>query len=304
MFALPAFFRTRRALILGIGGLLLVGIVAGVWLGRGWFSKPSPLLDSPRIALESLQAKSLYYNGRAKNWLLSLRPDLLTPEDREAESERARAFPQAVENWKLFRQLDRQYRFDALLFVGDPSEYQPLLDHLVEMKDFTLRYVDHTSMVFRRDSGRPWEIADFAPVRARFAESRAREQAQVLAETAIRLLAVKQLDAGKTLLDEASGLAPREPHVANALAAYYIGKGQWREAGEQVERALAADGDFLPALATKTQLLYGMKRFSEAYEVSLKLIAKVRTIRICSFITRRSRTRRMLIRRRWPRCRS
>jgi len=28
---------------------------------------------------------------------------------------------------------------------------------------------------------------------------------------------------------------------------------------EQVERALAADSDFLPALATKTQLLYGMR---------------------------------------------
>jgi len=275
MFALPAFFRTRRALIVGIGALLLVAMVGGVLIWKGWFAKRSPLLDSPQLALGALQAKSLYYNGRAKSWLLSQRPDLLTPEDHDAGSERSRAFPQAVENPKLFRPLTRKYEFDALLLVGDPSEYKPLLEHLVETKDWTLRYVDHTSMVFRRDRGRPWEIGDFASVRASFAKGRARDRAEVLAQTAIRLLAVKQADAAKALLDEASGLAPREPHVANALATYYIGKGEWRGATEQVERALSADSDFLPALATKTQLLYGMRRFSEAYDVSSKLIAKV-----------------------------
>ena len=36
-----------------------------------------------------------------------------------------------------------------------------------------------------------------------------------------------------------------------------------------------ADGGFIPALATKTQLLYGMKRFNEAYELSKGLIAKL-----------------------------
>ena len=239
------------------------------------FAQHNPLLDSPQLALESLEAKSLYYNGRAKPWLLSLRPDLLTPEDRDADSERSRALPQAVQNPKLFRQLDWKYRFDALLLVGDPSEYRPLLDHLVETKDWTLRYVDHTSMVFRRDGGRAWELADFAPVRARFAESKPRERAEVLAETAVKLLAVKQNDAAKELLDEAVGLDSGEPHVANALATYYLDLGQWREASEQIERALSADDEFLPALATKTQLLYGMKRFGEAYELSSQLIAKL-----------------------------
>jgi tetratricopeptide (TPR) repeat protein len=275
MLPILPFFRTHRALAIALGVLLLAGMLAlaGVW--RGWFSHRDPLLDSPRLALESLQAKSLYYNGRAKAWLLAQRPDLLTPEDRDAESERSRAFPQAVENPNVFRQLYRKYRFDALLFVGDPSEYKPLLDHLVETKDYTLRYVDHTSMVFRRDSGKAWEPADFAAVRARFAKSRVSDQAEVLAQTAMKLLAAKQVEAGKALLDEASQLAPREPHVANALATYYIGRGEWREASEQVERALSSDSHFLPALATKTQLLYGMRRFNEAYELSSQLIAKV-----------------------------
>jgi len=200
---------------------------------------------------------------------------LLTPEDHDAKSDRSRGFAQAVQNPKLFRQLDRQYRFDALLLTGDPSEYKPLLDHLLDMKDWTLRYADHTSIVFRRDQGRAWELADFDAVRARFATSSAQDRAVALAQTAIRLLAVRYEAAGKALLDEAVLADAHEPSVANGLATYYLGRGEWREAWTQVERALSADSNFLPALATKTQLYYGMKRFNEAYELSSDLIARV-----------------------------
>jgi Tfp pilus assembly protein PilF len=118
-------------------------------------------------------------------------------------------------------------------------------------------------------------LADFAPVRARFAKSRARDRAEVLAETAVKLFAAKQAEAGKALLDEASHLARNEPHGANAMATYYLGRGEWRQAMEQVDRALSSDKNFLPALATKTQILYGMRRYSEAYALSSELIARL-----------------------------
>jgi Tfp pilus assembly protein PilF len=97
----------------------------------------------------------------------------------------------------------------------------------------------------------------------------------VLAQTALRLLGIKQDESAKVLLDEAAGLDGREPHVANALATYYLDRGQWREANVQITRALAEDDQFLPALATKVQLLYGTKRFDEAYELSKQLIEKI-----------------------------
>jgi predicted Zn-dependent protease len=271
----PEFFRAGRGRWFLIGGLGIVAVVLAVLASRGVFAQHNPLLDSPKLALETLQSKSLYYNGRARPWLGTLRPDLLTDEDRDMDSERSRAFPQAVQNPKIFRQMDRQYRFDTLLLVGDPSEYRPLLEHLVATKDWTLRYVDHTSMVFRRDNGKAWELADFAPIRAQFAKSRPKEKAEVLAQTALKLLGVKQNEAAKALLDEAVGLDSGEPHVANALATYYLDRGQWREATEQIERALSADEQFLPALATKTQLLYGMKKFDQAYALSKQLIDKL-----------------------------
>jgi tetratricopeptide (TPR) repeat protein len=266
--------RTRRKLLL-FGGLGVVLVVVAVLAATGAFAKRNPLLDTPQLALETLQAKSLYYNRRALPWLLSLRPDLLVPEDRDENSRRARAFPEAVQIPTMFWQLDRIDRFDALLFVGDPSEYRPLLENLAETKVWTLRYVDHTSMIFRRDSGRPWAVGDFAAVLAHFAGSRPREQAEVLAQAALKLLAIKQTESARALLHDAEGLAPNEPHVGNALATYYMVRGQWREAAEQVERALSSDSEFLPALATKTQLLYGMRQYDDAYELSTRLIAKV-----------------------------
>ena len=192
-----ALFRAHRALFMGLGVLMLAVLIWAAW--QIGFSRRDPLLDTPRLALAGLQAKALYFNGRARPWLLAERPDLLTPEDRDANSERTRGLVQAVQNWKLFRQLDRRYRFDALLLVGDPSEYKPLLDHLLDRKDWTLRYADHTSLIFRRDEGRPWVLDDFAAVRAQFAGAGANEQAEVLAQTAIRLLAAHEEQAGKTL---------------------------------------------------------------------------------------------------------
>ncbi len=247
----------------------------GVWLIVGATRKPDPELTSPKLALEQLQAKSLYFNIAARPWLLAWRPDLLTEEDRDADSPRSRAFVQAVQNPKLFRQLDRQYRFDAVLLVGDPSQYKPLLDHLADTKDWAPRYVDHTSIVLRRDGGKAWSLADFEVVRERLKEKFAKSRAMAWAQAATKLLAARQADAGKSLLDEAARISPNHPEVANALAIYHMGRAEWRQADAQVQKALAADKDFLPALATKTQLLYGTKRFSEAYEISKQVIARL-----------------------------
>lgn len=266
------FFRTHRPICVG------VAVLALAILGWIWYLRPAhrdPLLDTPQIVLESLQAKSLYFNGRAKPWLLTKRPDLVTPDDRDELSKRSRGFVQAVQNPKLFWQLDRQYHFDALLLVGDPGEYRPLLENLIETKVWTLRYVDHTSMVFRRDDGKPWQMADFAPIRARFDKTSKEERAEMLAQTAVRLLAAHQEQPAKSLLDDAQQLDTHQPVMWNGLAAYYIGRAEWREAWAATDSALHADHDFLPALATKTQLLYGMKRFNEAYEMSKDLIEKM-----------------------------
>jgi len=265
--------RTAFALLLA---LALAGAGWMAWTHRRSVHVADPILDSPALALEALQAKVLYFNGPARPWLVQQRADLLNPELLDENSDRARAMTQAVQSPKLFHQLDRQYRFDALLLVGNPSQYKPLLDHLVETKDWTLRYADHTSLVFRRNAAKAWDLADFdQQVRARIAGKAPEVRATVLALTAVRVEAAGFPKPARQLLDEASGLAPRLPEVANAFATYDMARGQFREASVQVERALSSDPDFLPAMATKAQLLYGTKRYSEAYDLSRKVIARL-----------------------------
>ena len=275
MSRLPALTRPTRLTLLVVLVLAAAGVGWAVWQ-KPWRTRASdPVLDSPTLALEFLQAKVLYFNGPARQWVISQRPSLIDDEVRDEGSDRSRGMSQAVQNPKLFRQLDRKYRFDALLLVGDPSQYTPLLDHLRQTHDWTLRYADHTSLVFRRDAGKTWDLDALAPVRARIASKPPEVRATVLALTATRVNAAGFPKQAKLLLDEASSLAPRVPEVANAFAVYYLALGKFREAAPQVNRALDADPYFLPALATKAQLYYGTKRYSEAYDLSKQVIERL-----------------------------
>jgi len=267
----------RKRIAVG-AGLMALALAVVVTLARPALHRDNPLLATPVLALDALQAKTLYFNGAARQWLLKRRPDLLTEEDRSDSSERTRSFAQAVLNPKLFRQLDRQYRFDALLLTGDPSQYQPLLDHLLNTKDWTLRYVDSTSLVFRRnagkDAGKKWSLPDLDPLRARFAGEPSGDRAIFLAQTGVKLVAVREMEAAKILLDEALRLDDSLPDAWAGLAAYHTARGDWREALTEVNRALSLDGEFLPALSTKTLLLYGSKQYSAAYDLSSRLASR------------------------------
>jgi hypothetical protein len=231
-----------------------------------------PALMTPRLAIEAVPAGSVYFNGPARPWLLTQRPELLTPEDRDTGSERSRSFAQAVQNPKLFRTLDRQNRFSSLLFVGDPSQYRPLLDHLLDTKDWRVAYLDHAGVIFRRGDEGGWNAAQVGGLASRFPQSR--DQAIFLAQAATKLVAVREPQAARELLDRATALDPKLPEAWNGLALLHMSRGEWRAALTQAERALAIDDDFLPALASKAQILFSVKKFSDAYEVSKRLVER------------------------------
>lgn len=258
----------------------LAGLAAALVLaGAGFFlvaRRPvDPLVGTPMLALEVTAGKSLYFNGAAHSWLKTLRAELLTPDALDANGELVRGYVQAVENPKLFRQLDRQHRFDALLLVGNPSEYRPLLDHLVETKDFVPVYVDHWAILFRRGADRPWTPADLGPWRERIAKLGAPARAACLAETAVRLTALRRSDEAKALLDEAATLDAEEPTMWNGRAVWHSQRGEWKEALACADRALRGKFEPLSAVATKAQALYAMKEFSAAYDLSQKLVERV-----------------------------
>jgi hypothetical protein len=253
--------------------------VVAVLAVAGWFVAKrravDPLVSTPMLALEEAAGRSLYFNAAAHPWLKVRRAELLAAEAMDAEGERVRGYVQAVENPKLFRQLDRQYRFDALLLVGNPSEYRPLLDHLVETKDFQAVYVDHWAIIFRRGAERAWKADDLASWRQRIAALPASQRAACLAETAVRLTALRRGDEAKALLDEAEALDGDEPTMWNGRAVWHSQRGEWKEALAGADRALRGRFEPLSAVATKAQALYAMKEFSAAFDLSRRLVARV-----------------------------
>lgn len=240
-----------------------------------WLFPTDPLVATPGIVCEQVQAQSLYFNGIATAWLEKMRPDLLKPQDRDSTSPRRRAFLQATQNPKLFRQLDRQYRFDTLLLVGDPSNYQRLLDHLIEpppdKRDFRLVYLDHWACVFKRTTAREWQPADAEPVRQKIATLRARDRASFLAMAAGKMLALRQIEPAKRWLDEAVSLDSGSKQVLGGLASYHISIGRWIEAETFADKALRQDEDFVPALAAKIVAMRATKHHIDAFKLSVRL---------------------------------
>jgi len=271
---IPPFIHRHRWRLALAAVVLAVALAAGWWVAGGT-RRENPLLATPRLAMEALAAKALYFNGPAQPWLLALRPELLTAEERDVRSARSRAFAQAVANPALFRQLDRELHFDTLLFVGDPSQYRALLDHLVERKDFTLAYVDHTSVIFQRPAAAPWTMEALAAVRAKLGPLSPREMAEFLALTAAKLTAAHREGEAKKLLDEALALDAQGVEAWTALAGYQMNRGAFADALASADRALSIDSRHLGALAIRTQVFYATKRYNEAYALSQRLVARL-----------------------------
>jgi len=260
--------------------LALCAIAAApVSLGWGWVKSrlfpPDPLVTTPALALENVQGRSLYFNALARGWLMKLRPELLTGEDREDASARTRAFMQATQNPKLFRQLDRQYRFDTVLLVGDPSSYQRLLDHFLEpepeKRDFRVVYLDHWAFIFQRQAARAWQPADAEQVRKRISALRSSDRAAVLAAGAAKMLAISQIDGAKRWLDEAKSLDAGSIGVLGGLAGYEITLGRWAQAETYADKALTKDPNFVPALAAKVVAMQATRHKIDAFKYSEKL---------------------------------
>ena len=238
-------------------------------------SAADPMVSMPLLAMEAVSGKALYYNGPARPWLERKRPELLAADDPVASAEKLRAYAQAVLDPKSFRRLDRQYRFDALLLLGDPSEYRPLLDHLHATKDFLPVYVDHWAIILRRDAARSWQAEDFAPVRAKIARLEKFERAMCLARAATKLAALRMFAESQALLDEARQLNGDSKDVWSGYATLHMNRGEWQDAMTSADRALGGGTEPLSALAVKTQVLYATKHFSEAFELSKQLIERL-----------------------------
>lgn len=269
--------RKLRLLLITLACGLSVFLCFTVWKQwlSPWLFPANPLVITPSVALAELKAHNLFFSNEARLWLNSLRPDLLHADDRDSDSPRSRAMRQANINPKLFRQLDRQVRFDTVLLLGDPSGFKRLLDHLIEpepsKRDFRLVYLDHWTYVFKRGNVKQWDTSDAAALRTKMASVASADRAIFLSKSAAKMLAISEMGLAHTWLEEALALDGRSLDALAGMANYQATIGKWKEAESFADRALAEDANFVPALAAQIVTQRATAHFLDAFRTSKRL---------------------------------
>jgi len=232
--------------------------------------------SAPAFAhLEGMGVKAVYFNGAALPAVLKRNPAWLQPGDRLAGSEHIRSLAQAALSPKLFRQLDRQEHFDALLLVGDPIQFKALTEHLIKTQDWTLNWVDSWCSVYCRQTGGGLTREAILKIATQWDSAEARVKATALAAMAERLVAASRLDVAGELLQLAAAADAQCAAVWTAEGAYRLARGEWVQAVAAADRALQGSGRReRAARSVKAQGLYFSKHFEEAYLLSAELLAE------------------------------
>jgi len=224
--------------------------------------------------LEGLGVKTVYFNGAALPAVIKRNPAWLQPGDRLAGSEHIRSLAQAALSPKLFRQLDRQEHFDALLLVGDPVQFRALTEHLIKTQDWSLSWVDSWCSVYSRQAGGGLTREAILRIATQWDGAGARVKATALAAMAERLVAASRLDVAVELLQLAKAADGESAAVWTAEGAYRLARGEWVQAVAAADRALQGSGRRgRAARSVKAQGLYFSKQFEEAYLLSAELLA-------------------------------
>lgn len=268
-------FSRRKILIV----LVLLALAGGAFyflLGRHRQRPPlNANVTQPALAVEALQGldpKSLYYTFSAHDYLAQKKPALIAAHNAAQD---LLDFSRAEQDAQFWRKLDRKYRFDTLLFCGDPAEYHNLLEHLTLTKDWSLVYLDHTSMIFRRAPAKPWNMDDLRALEQKFANYPPYDRAGFLTALAARLLAIGQNGVAKPLLDESLRLDKDSPETWTQSGLYELQSNKPMEGLKNVNHALGLDKNNFDALSAKAKILFATKQFSPALEVSGLLVQQV-----------------------------
>lgn len=232
------------------------------------------------LALERLQPignRPLFFTPAAAPFLKPYWPDLrgvsgssaVSPATPEAA---AREWELATRDPKAWRALDRTRRFSALLLSGDPAAFRPLLEHLQKAQDWTLTWLDHTSLIFERSPARAWTAKDLDPLNARFSSHSRAEQVAVRVQIGHRLTALGELQTANGVLQEALRLDPKCAPALTEVACLQAVAGRWDDALRLADRAVSADKSYLPAVAAKAGALYAFGKFNDALALTRKLV--------------------------------
>ena len=181
-------------------------------------------------------------------------------------------FGAGAQNLRAWYALDREWRFNAALLTGDPASFRAVLDALRKSPDWTLTWLDHTSLIFQRGPARSWTATDLDSLKAAFATHSSVERVEIRVQAAHRLTALGEIATAKALLDEAIKIDPSSAPAWTELACAHAMLTQWDRALEASDRAIDSDKHYLPALASKANALYALGKFNDALVITRRLV--------------------------------
>ena len=255
----------KKTVVRAFAALVLLNLAFGVVALVHWRRTDAldPRLGGEQLAIGRLQdAHYVFFPPGSHADLAAARPDLVAAADE-------RAFARGLQVPEAFRALDHQRQFDAVLLSGDPTTYKPLLQHFSDTRDWVLTWLDNANLIFHRVSATPWKEADLYTTAAQFT---GQNKSRFLAGAAGRLIAIGQLPMAKRALDAAGPDGDRLPEYWTALALYDGEIARWVDAVAALDKALAIDSDYTPALTTKAQIFFGARRYEEAMAITDKVV--------------------------------
>ncbi len=233
---LPRWFSRAVAAVL----LVLAGGCGKPAATDARLAAPTALADAATEA----GAQHVFFNPQARKFLIAAGRDLAPATPGEFS---------AVENPALWRRLDRQTRFDAVVLAGQPSDYAALLRHLRGSPDFRLARLDNWGVLFLRGQPEAYTPPSAGDAVADLADPG--DRAEYLAQMAVVLDAAGEPDAAADYLERAAGLAPEKSTIRTRAAYIDLQHHRFREAVEKAGQALEIDPKNLPALQIKAQAL-------------------------------------------------
>jgi Flp pilus assembly protein TadD len=238
--------------------------------GCGHRQALNPNIATPAMAVEALgPVQSVYYTLPARDFLQAKRPELVSTHDSDVDK---KDFIRAQQDPALWRQLDHKYHFDAVILCGSPVDFHNLLEHLVTSKDWTMTYLDHTSLIYKRVPAKGWTLDDFHTLQQGLANYTGPDRAAFLTGLAEKLLAIGQPNLAKQELDQAMKVDEKSPETWTQMGLYDSQTGRTTEALQAIDKALELAPDDRHILATKAQILYSAKRFQDALAISGQLV--------------------------------
>jgi len=167
-----------------------------------------------------------------------------------------------------WRQLDQEKSFGAVILLGRPGEYAPLLRHLLDSPEWALAYADNFGIGFRRGQ-QLWQPPAPDQAAGKFAHPRA--AAGYLSQTALILSALGRNGDAIRYFEAAEKIAPNEPETYARKAVFLNSRDRFGDAVAAADQALALNPGMLAALQIKALALLSANQTEAAWKTALRL---------------------------------